>query len=975
MVLLAGLALAVSSALAAAPVVTIGTVGSPGYTTIEISGEVDPEGEPVSYVFEVSTDGVGWQPTNLGSSSSATDPQQLSGTIQGLQPETHYFVRLTATNGADGTVVSSAEPNPGFTTLGPIPKPTVTISPVTTFTDSTAILSGKIDPGAAQADPGFNVHWHFECEPACLNLTPGGGEFTDDGNEHVVESEADIEPNTDYTIKLVAENAGGFESDQTSFHSAVGAPIVETVPAFSFGEEAEALIGGKVNPRNSETKFWIEYGPGPGGPGATYPSSIPTDHEAPAGSGGQFVFAVQRVSGLMPASTYHFRIVAENSAGTTEGEDLSFETPAATPPPATCPNDVLRNETGSGQLGECRAYELVTPADKNGGDANMVLAHSADGNRLGYESITAFGDTEAGSGLIPYLAQRTDAGWTNKGMGVPAGVSGLGFNGSTYPADFTNDLSGAIQFGDALVAEQLAVRNIFIKRVDGSASWVTKPGPGDSSPQRKGYSGRSADGSHIIFESTEPFTAEANGAMQVWEWVNGEIRLASILPDGSPSGGASVGTGQNGDGTEGTTFDGRLRQPTAVSEDGSRIFFGLGETQNSGIFVRENGTVTRRLDLSQRTGFVGEPGNGVFVGAATDGSIVVFFSPAQLTDDATPEGGLYAHNLEDHTLRFLTAGATDPVGVQLDGERGASAISRDGTHVFFVARSVLVPGDGVAGGHNLYYSDLSGVHYITTLGDYDGQDWSEGYGSAAKYSTAVTPDARFFLFQSYERLTSFDNAGHQEIYRFDTSNQSLVCVSCGNGPGPATGDASMFPNPLSKGGFAESPYQGGRAGVMSAGGEVLFESTEALLPGDGNGSRDVYLYRDGRLSLISTGSSEYDAEVAGITLDGDDVFFSTRDSLVGQDIDNGSSDVYDARVNGGFPAPVGVDLCESESACQGAAAAPPGFTAPATTTPGRGNPPKHKKRPKRCKGKAKKKHGKCVKKKHGKHSSKSGRNH
>jgi Tol biopolymer transport system component len=974
--LIASLAFAVSPALAVAPVVTMGAVTNPTYTTVEASGEVDPEGEPVGYGFQVSTDGTNWEGTNLSSFSSATDPEPLSGIIQNLQPETHYFLRLTAINEADGTSVSSAEPYSEFTTLGPIAKPTVTIDPVTIFTDSTASFSGKIDPGAAQADPGFNVRWHFECEPACSDLTNGSSEFADDGNEHTVETDAGIEPNIDYTIKLVAENGGGSETDQTTFHSSAGAPAAETLPAFSFGDGTEALIGGKVNPRNSSTSYWLEYGPGPGGPGATYPSSIPLGHDGDAGAGDQFTFESRRISGLTQASTYHFRIVAENAAGATYGRDISFETlAAAVPPPASCANDVLRSETGSGQLPECRAYEMVTYPDKNGGDANHVAAVTADGNRLGYYSATGFGDTESSSGQVAYLAQRTAAGWTTKAMQVPNAVPNLGFNAVTYPADFTNDLSAAVNLGDALSADQLNVRNIFLKRAEGSTTWVTAPTVAGEPAQRKGYSGRSADGSHIVFESSEGFTDEANGSSQVWEWLNGQIRLVSILPGGEvPLDGASVGSGKNGDATEGTNFDGNLREPTAVSEDGSRIFFGGGSSLAFGVYVRENGSETRQLDLSQRTGSIGAPGEGRFVGAAADGSVVLFFSFNRLTDDATNEGGLYAFDLETDTLRFLTAGATDPAGAQLEG---VPAFSKDGSRVFFVARSILVPGRGAAGGHNLYFSDPTGVHHITTLGDYDGQDWSEAAGSAGRYSSVATPDGRFLFFQSWERLTSFDNAGHQEIYRFDTSDEALICVSCGNGPGPASGDASMFPNPLSKGGFASFTYQGGRTEMTSADGtRVLFESTAQLVPSDTNAREDVYLYRGGHLTLVSGGTGESDSEVAGITPDGENVLFSTRDSLVGQDIDGGGGDIYDARVDGGFPAPTGVDLCESESACQGAAAPPPGFTAPATTTPGRGNPPRHKKAAKKCNGKAKKKkkHARCGKKKHGKKTAKSGRN-
>jgi hypothetical protein len=71
-------------------------------------------------------------------------------------------------------------------------------------------------------------------------------------------------------------------------------------------------------------------------------------------------------------------------------------------------------------------------------------------------------------------------------------------------------------------------------------------------------------------------------------------------------------------------------------------------------------------------------------------------------------------------------------------------------------------------------------------------------------------------------------------------------------------------------------------------------------------------------------------ELLGTDTTGENVFFSTADQLVPQDIDT-QLDFYDARVGGGFPAPTAPLACGGE-ACQGALSAPPIFGTPASVT-------------------------------------------
>ncbi len=85
-----------------------------------------------------------------------------------------------------------------------------------------------------------------------------------------------------------------------------------------------ARLRGKVRPNSQATEYHFEYGTT-----EAYDARTPTAY---AGSSYDLGQVMATVEGLAPGTTYHFRLVATNDAGTTEGPDRAFETPA--PPPA-----------------------------------------------------------------------------------------------------------------------------------------------------------------------------------------------------------------------------------------------------------------------------------------------------------------------------------------------------------------------------------------------------------------------------------------------------------------------------------------------------------------------------------------------------------------------------------------------------------------------------------------------------------------
>ena len=94
-------------------------------------------------------------------------------------------------------------------------------------------------------------------------------------------------------------------------------PSVSTEAATSVGQTT-ATLNGTVDPNGLETKYYFEYG--------TSMSYGSKTAEASAGSGESNVGGSKTVTGLRPGTTYHFRIIATNSTGTTDGGDYTFTT-------------------------------------------------------------------------------------------------------------------------------------------------------------------------------------------------------------------------------------------------------------------------------------------------------------------------------------------------------------------------------------------------------------------------------------------------------------------------------------------------------------------------------------------------------------------------------------------------------------------------------------------------------------------------
>jgi len=94
-------------------------------------------------------------------------------------------------------------------------------------------------------------------------------------------------------------------------------PTVTTGSATSLNSTS-ATLNGTVNPKGVSTTYYFEYG--------TTTSYGTSTTSTSAGSGTSAVSVSASISGLTSDTTYHYRLAAVNSMGTSYGDDKTFST-------------------------------------------------------------------------------------------------------------------------------------------------------------------------------------------------------------------------------------------------------------------------------------------------------------------------------------------------------------------------------------------------------------------------------------------------------------------------------------------------------------------------------------------------------------------------------------------------------------------------------------------------------------------------
>lgn len=852
----------------------------------------------------------------------------------------------------------------------------------TNVTETSATLNGSVDPdGEPTSECRFEwgTTTAYGNEAPCLEA-PSGTERVP-----VHADISDLEGATVYHFRLRAKIGSDTETGPDKQFKTLGPPTIGDEHLVVATHE-EALVKALVNPEGLATTCRVEYG-------ATTAYGQSTPEVSVGEDRSEHVTGIV-VTGLEPGAEYHWRFVCENEAilndGITEGEDRTLIVYRPFGTETGCANDPFRGG-GSALLPDCRAYELVSPVDKNGADivtqaddggSYVYVQARPDGDRLAYGSKSpTFGEDPANSFVVnQYLADRGAGGWSSEGIHPPflGRRIGIGVGANRDFMAFTPDLCSAWlvdgQTPPLNPDGQEDVANLYRRQncdpLEGSFETLTTAPLLEGTPieyvSKTSVQGVSDDGSHAIFVAKAKLTddAAAGSQAQLYDRFGGALHLVSVLPGGVASTtDASVGSGW------------QFHLDNAVSADGSAVYWTADfETDGRGtLYLRqrpEQGIVGGECADPAKacTTQVSAGDNAFFWAAAADGS-------AALYSEGNPEAS--AADL------FLFAGATKTSHLLVEDIMGVAGASQDLSRVYFVSRKAI-PGSGANSfgeeasedKPNLYLAEAGGFEFIATLveGDVGGR---EPGATVVAYSlinavhntyrpaTRVTPDGASIVFQSRAPISEFDNGTQDgeaavEVYLYRPGGE-LLCVSCN--PSRARPTAEELHEPYKRKGRITSVFAAAwiptwehplhASNVLADDGQRLFfNANDALVPHDTNGTQDVYEWEalgtggcdandpsyfsqnDGCVYLISSGQSSFESTFWEASPDGEDVFFTTVASLLAQD--PGSIDLYDARVGGGFPQPLVPAACEGE-ACQGPLSPPNDPTPASSTFEGAGN--------------------------------------
>jgi hypothetical protein len=619
--------------------------------------------------------------------------------------------------------------------------------------------------------------------------------------------------------------------------AAAGPPLIEATWVTEV-TATSARLRAEINPNGASTTYRFEYITL-----ATYEANVKEAKEPFTGaskvplSGSANALETevkQSASKLTPATVYRYRVVATNANGTTPGPERTLGTEEA---------------TNAFSLPDGRGWEMVSPADKNGGEIQApeaifgggVFQAAASGQSLTYSSADSFA---GGAGAPPgsqYLATRTVGGWSTANITAPLESGGYGDHPEGVPYQlFSTDLQRGLLLNPNRCGEGEVCPRGYSMR-EGGVFALLAEAPGLR------FQGASPDLRHVVLGS--PAGLE--------EWGEGGLEELSAVPGA------------------------RLAAPSgAISTDGSRIYF--IEPEDGPIQLAEAGETT---PIAETVG-----GGASFQAASADGRYAFFLKGAHLyrwdaqseaASDLTPGGGVQGAPgiSEDGSVAYYQ----DASGL-FAWEEGKTTEVAEGPEA--AAPSDYPPATGTArvspdGAHLLFLSmaELSGYE---NNGEVEVFLYGPPPGSAQPRLTCVSCNP-----------TGERPEGSSSIPGAIANGQALGATRAYKPRAlSATGNRVFFD---SKDDLA---IQDSNKGEQDA--------YEWEAQGEGGCPRE-----GGCVGLISSGRDGEASSFIDASADGSDAFFRSDASLAFGD--PGSYDLYDARVGGGPPPPQGAITCVADA--------------------------------------------------------------
>ena len=773
--------------------ISYGAVTNPTETAGTLNATVDPNGGgPVTECkFEYGTSSsysggsVPCSPTPPYSGS----PEAVSANLTGLTTATTYHYRVVA---KDGNGVKYGEDQ----TYTPGPVLALGTDPATQIGESGATLN------ASFVGNGEETHYYFEYgQTKSYGLTtasapgPSAGSPSGPSRTAVAASLSGLPFYTTYHYRVVATDGKGtsYGSD-AMFTTTPGLPTGRN-PGVTEVHSDRAVMHGEIDPDGAPTTARFEFVPqasfekGGWAEAESAPSS-----GIEVGMGKQYSSVSTFVNGLQQGTLYHYRVEGTNSTGS-GGAESTFVTfpfiPAVNDP---CPNAHVRQQTGAGLLLDCRGYELVSAANSGGYDVESSLVAGQtpfgsypDARSPSGEPQVLYGVHDGGipgtgnptnRGVDPYLATRTEQGWTTRYVGIPADNKYATSPFSSTLLEATPNLE-TLAFGGPEICSPCfsdGSAGTPIHLPDGELAQGMTGSVPHPSAQPAGFIGRhlSADGAHFVFGSQSRFEPDGNeGEISIYDrnLDAHETHVVSKTPSGQT---------MKEEGEEIGELD--------ISSDGTRIVFGhlVSESGNAKYWhlYMDVGDSSKSIDLTP-----GTTSGVLFDGMTADGSKVFFTTADQLTgEDRDHSADIYEAEMsgESATLHLIskgnnagapgepgnsdscdpagdtrfehwnTTGTEENCGVLAVG--GGGGVASNSGAIYFLSPELLDgPSKGVESAPNLYVATSSSTpHFVATLES----------GANAPLPPAKHPFIRKFGEFAHVAGTAMDDATG-DIYVFD----------------------------------------------------------------------------------------------------------------------------------------------------------------------------------------------------------------